>query len=145
MNEVEGVRDLVLRYADNVNLYNLDDYPNVFTSDGVWDVQGFFRVEGRETILETFKNLRNKFEWVLQLVQGTRIIQINDKVVKARSYIKEHGVTNGTGYLFICSYHDWCVFDEGSWRFKQRICDPIYSGPPDQMTPLRTYPAPIRF
>jgi ketosteroid isomerase-like protein len=145
LEAIEHVRDLVLRYADGINLYDIDQFGNSFAEDAIWEVTGYHTTQGRTKICETFVDLRNRFDWVCQVVHGTRVLEINGNEAKARSYVAEHGRLRGGGYFFLASYQDNCVRDaDGIWRFAHRICDPIYLGPPDNSAAVKVYPTPNR-
>lgn len=135
-----GVRDLVLRYADAINLYQLDTFADVFAEDATWEVIGHWKQHGREAIRDTFAEVRNRFEWVVQVVHGTRILSAGDGTAQARSYMMEHGRLRGEGYSFVAVYQDHCVNQNGVWRFQHCHCQPIYSGPPDLSALPRLYP-----
>lgn len=141
---IEGVRDLVLRYADAINLYDVDQFADTFGEHAVWDVQGYFCAEGRQTIRDTFVDMRNRFEWVLQVVHGTRVLEVDGDVAKARSYVMEHGNLRGEGYTFLAAYQDRCERQNGVWRFVHRTCDPVYAGAADMSAATRAYPVPKR-
>ena len=144
LEAIEGVRDLVLRYADAINLYDTDQFADVFAEDAIWDVTGYFKAEGRQNIKNQFVETRSRFGWVFQVVHGTRVLEVADGTAKARSYVMEYGRLRDEGYTFLASYQDHCVLQDGVWRFQYRACDPLYIGTPDLETPLRAYPAPRR-
>ncbi|MDB5967871.1 MAG: hypothetical protein JWQ90_321 [Hydrocarboniphaga sp.] len=144
-NEVEDVKDLILRYADMINLYDLEGFADTFAEHGIWDVTGYFKAIGRQEVRDAFSQQRNAFDWVLQVVHGTRVLALDNSVAKARSYIAEQGNRNGGGYYLLGVYHDECVKDDKVWRFSSRTFHPLYLGPPDLSAPLKHYPAPRLF
>ena len=144
LEAIEGVRDLVLRYADAINLYDTDQFGDVFAEDGVWDVQGYYKVSGRASVRDMFIDVRGRFDWVYQVVHGTRVLSVEKDSARARSYVVEYGNLRGNGYFFLASYQDECVRQDGVWRFAYRTCDPLYVGLPDLSAPLKAYPAPKR-
>jgi hypothetical protein len=142
---VDGVRDLILRYADALNLYDLDAFADAFAEDGVWDVSPYFKGVGRHNVREVFAVQRNAFDWVFQVVHGTRVLSMEADRAKARSYIAEYGNRSGQGYFMLGVYHDQCVRQGVVWRFANRKFNPLYMGPPDLSVPPKHYPAPNHF
>lgn len=142
LEAIEGVRDLVLRYVDAINSYDLDEFADTFASDATWDVRGRFSGQGREHIKETFKTQISRSDWIFQVVHGTRVLKVADETATARSYIAEHGHRGGAGHYMFAVYQDECVRQDGVWRFAHRVCDALYYGPPDLSAPLLVYPAP---
>ncbi len=132
---IEGVRDAVLRYADAINLNDIDQFGDVFAEDSVWDVQGHFRAEGRKNICSAFGEARARFDWLYQVIHGTRVLSVTGGTAKARSYVAEYANVQSRPYFLLASYQDRLIRQDGVWRFSSRICDPLYGGPPDLSAP----------
>ncbi len=152
LENIEGVRDLVLRYCDAINLQDLDLFADNFSESGIWEVNGHFKAEGRASVLAQVTKGIELFDWVFQVVQGTRVLSVDNEKAKARSYVAEWGNLRKEGYFFLATYHDECVKEDGVWRFAHRTGDILYQALPDLVTPLQGYtravmacPSPKRF
>jgi uncharacterized protein (TIGR02246 family) len=145
LEDIEQVRDLILRYTDAVNLYDVDMYGDTFAEDGIWEVEGNFKTAGREAIKKELVYRRNIFQWVYQVVQGSRVLSVDGDTAKARSWVVEYGVGSTAPIFVLGVYHDECVRRDGKWQFASRTYSPLYLGPPDLSAPLKNYPAPNRF
>jgi uncharacterized protein (TIGR02246 family) len=141
---INDVKDLVLKYAEAVNLGDPDRFGDVFARDGIWEVADRFKSEGRENVRNMFIRARGMLDWVYQTIQQTRVLSADEQQATARSYIIEYALFHGGGHFLFACYQDQCVKEDGVWRFAHRICDRIYSGPSDLSEPPKTYPPPAR-
>jgi hypothetical protein len=145
LEAAEGVRDLVLRYVEAINLNDLAMFRDTFTEDAIWEISNVFIKHGVEDICATFLAVRNRpNHWIYQVVEQTRLLSLHENRAKARSYIGEYTNTNSEGRFSLITYQDECVKQNGVWRFSKRIIDPLYNGPQALTAPLKAYPAPRR-
>ena len=142
---VAQIKDLVLGYADALNLYDLEAFGDTFAEDGVWDVTPYFKGEGRQGVVSVFATQQKMFSWVYQVVHGTRVLKIEGDRAWARSTIVEYGNRHGTAWFLLGVYHDECARQGDRWRFLRRRFDPLYMGPPDLSASPALYPAPRHF
>src|SRR5687768_690036 len=105
----EGIRDLAGRYTDALNRWDLDAMGSCFTEDGVWDVVGMMKGEGRADVIRVLSEARSQFDWVFQLLQSVIILEHAPGRARARVYASEWSHVKGRPTLFYGLYNDDCV------------------------------------
>jgi len=129
MNPESGelaIRALVARYADAVNRHDEELWASTWASDGVWDLAGMV-VEGRDSVVELWRNAMGGFEFAIQLVyQGT--IEINGNTATGRWYLTETLRAQGseTDRTSIGCYVDEYVIEDNAWCFARRSYRVMY-------------------
>ena len=126
-----AVRQLHARYADAVWRKDYAAFGNCFASDCQW-ITSSMVMKGRSGIVETVRGLQTKLKSILLTIR-TPIVELEkDGSVSSRTYFSEQGfLTDGGGYLAIATYFERFTHEEGRLRFKWRLSQAHYSGPPD--------------
>ncbi len=121
LEEKDAIRDLLARYCFHFDAGELEQWIELFTPDGVFDLGPRGRISGHDGLRE--------FLQVLPLVDGlpmTRhyvtnsIIDIDGDRATARSYVMVLGPGERVAIGVAGRYEDEIVKLAGQWRFKQR-------------------------
>ena len=125
------IRRLVAVYADAVGSRDEATWAATWTEDGVWDLGGLARAEGRDTVVETWKRLMGAFRFVTQQPQYG-VLEIAGDTATGVWHINEYGwPRSGPGSLTLGLYRDAYRREAGRWRFAERRFAVLYSGAPD--------------
>jgi ketosteroid isomerase-like protein len=118
---------LVARFDDAVNRRDVDEFRGLWASDAIWEIGDPrpLRVEGRETIVQTWTQLLANAEW---LFRGSfaGVVAIDGDKATGRWPCVETGTfratssTPSTGYDNRAIYEDQYVKREGRWYFAHR-------------------------
>jgi uncharacterized protein (TIGR02246 family) len=126
-----AIRQLHSRYIDSVWRKDYDAFGNCFAEDCQWRIGGMM-LEGRKNIVDGFIKLTDRFAHVLVTLR-TPIVHLTGKgTASARTYLTEQNVfKDGTAYAPIGMYYEHFVDEGDQWRFKWRLFQAHYVGPPD--------------
>ena len=132
-----SVRTLIARYADSVNRRDPDDWANLWTEDGVWEVFGG-EIAGRDAVVGAWSAAMNGFSFVFHVAHSA-VIEVDGDRAKGRWTVSEQLVnTQGQPGLLLALYHDDYRREAGAWKIARRRLQPLYQGPPDLSGPLPT-------
>jgi SnoaL-like domain len=125
-----AVRQLQARYTDAVWRKDFDAFADCFAEDAEWRISGM-NLRGRTEIVTTFKSFMARFKRVLVTLR-TPILEVGDGMASGRTYLTEQNVfLDGRGYAPIGVYYEHFVDQGDRWRFKWRLFQTHYAGPPD--------------
>lgn len=126
----EAIRDLAIRYCHVVWRADLDDYPNLFTEDGVmtWTDPGHrLPVQGHAALRELVDILvpqrRNRPFLHNHLVQ-----LVGPDTAKGQCCVEVRNILDGEEGYLVVYYEDDYVKVDGEWKFKQREMTIEYNG-----------------
>ena len=122
-----AIQDLISRYSLGICQRDWHMLGEVFTEDGVWEVDGgafSHRHEGREEVIKALKERIDTQELVMQMPHAS-VIEVESNRAKARVTVQEFvrfaGMKRGKGMTMLGIYHDDIVRDrDGEWRFACR-------------------------
>ena len=134
-----AINELVARYIDAVNRYHADDWAATWAEDATWNLLGM-EVEGKATILETWKGAMSGFEFALMMLNsGT--LSVDGQRASGRWYLTEHlKTTEGEASMVLGVYDDEYSRESGSWLFTRRRYNILYRGPADLSGDYNPYP-----
>lgn len=125
-----AIRQLHGRYVDAVFRKDVEAFGDCFAEDAEWRVGGRI-MRGRGEVMAFMRGVFPQFNRLLMTFR-TPILQLGDGVATGRTYVSENSqFADGRPYAPIGIYFER-FFDEGDkWRFKWRLFQTNYSGPPD--------------
>jgi len=126
-----GIRQLHARYADAVWRKDAAAVGICFAEDGEWRVGGAVMC-GRQRVVAAMGNVFPRFTRILMTFR-TPIVELGEAgTASARTYVSENSVyADGTPFAPIGIYFERFVREAGDWRFKWRLFQTNYAGPPD--------------
>ena len=122
-----AIRDLVYRYADAVCRRDQDAWGATWAEDGVWQLPGAPRMEGREAIVGLWAGAMGSFTFVVQIVHYG-VLDIDGDKATGRWYLSENlkGADDDGRYNIGC-YQDRYVKRDGQWLFAERHYAILYN------------------
>jgi hypothetical protein len=125
-----GIRQLQARYIDAVWRKDYQSFGECFALDAEWRIAGEV-VRGREAAVAFIQRMLADFQSIF-IVLGTPILQVGDGVASGRTYFTARNtLKDGTPFGPIGMYYERFVQEGDAWRFKWRLFQTYYSGPPD--------------
>jgi ketosteroid isomerase-like protein len=126
----EGIRQLHQRYVDAVYRKDAEAFGMCFAEDAEWRVGGRV-MRGRDAAVATIRGVFPQFHRILMTFRQP-ILQVGDGVASGRTYVTEHSVfADGRPFAPIGIYFEHFVDEGDAWRFKWRLFQTHYVGPPD--------------
>jgi len=135
LQDKEEIRDVLSRYALNVDLYRLDNYLRLFTDDMLFVTDG----PGEHTYARSKKELKDFLEGVLpkphpgmQHLQLDYVINVTGDTASATGYqlLTLHNKENGRFGIMRCAMR---TFDfrrvDGVWKITKTISHSIANAP----------------
>ena len=126
----EAIRDLVIRYCHVVWRAELDEYPKLFTEDGImtWTVPGHrLPVQGPAALrelVEILVPLRKNRPFL-----HNHLVQLLDtNTAKGQCCVEVRNILDGKEGYLVVYYEDDYVKIDGEWKFKQREMAIEYNG-----------------
>ena len=141
----QGINGLYFEYCEGINSYDRDRYANTFCKDAVYEMSGNPPMLGREVIRSKVDLEKFGISWLFQIPPRFHILEHTNDTARVRAYTVEVSNWDKKGNYYLCAYIDQCVIEEGSWRFKHRLGDILYTGSPDLMGEKVKYPMPARY
>ena len=129
----DDIEDLVHRYSDAVVHRDAHRWASTWAPDGVWDLGGGRRVEGREAIVERWHESMARYPVVVQTVlNGTVDLDTSAGTGSGRWYVQEMARRiDGEAVVMTAHYDDTYGRVDGGWRFASRRLSIHYRGAPD--------------
>ena len=143
LQDDQAIRDLVCRYADAVCRRDQDAWGATWAEDGVWQLPGAPRMEGREAIVGLWTNAMSGFPFVVQLI-NYGVLDIDGDRASGRWYLTENlQFADGGGMYNVGCYQDKYVRREGQWLFAERHYTVLYNdeGKGDMTGTAQPFPA----
>jgi ketosteroid isomerase-like protein len=124
------IRQLYARYADAVWRQDLQAFGDCYAEDCEWRIMGMI-LRGREEIVWNFGRILPKYRRIL-FSFSTPILEVGEGTANSRVYAAElSGMSDGSAFAPIGTYYDRLVRHADRWRFKWRLFQTQYAGPPD--------------
>jgi 3-phenylpropionate/cinnamic acid dioxygenase small subunit len=131
--------DLYCAYADTLDDFELERWPDFFTADSLYKIIprenfeqglpiGLIYCESRDMLVDRVVALRETALYVPRVIRHlTSNIRLHaiapDGLRLTANFALFQTMTDQPSELFLCGrYHDRVVEDEGSLRFSERIC-----------------------
>ena len=135
----DDIEDLVHRYSDAVVHRDARQWASTWAPEGVWDLGGGRRVEGREAIVERWHESMARYPIVVQTVlNGSVELDEGAGRGSGRWYVQEMARRiDGESVVMVAHYDDTYVRVDSNWRFASRKLSIHYRGPAD---PSGTFP-----
>ena len=129
----DRIEDLVHRYSDAVVHRDAQQWASTWAPDGVWDLGGGRRVEGRDAIVEQWHESMARYPVVVQTVlNGAVELDEDAGTGSGRWYLQEiERRIDGEALVMAAQYDDTYVRVDGAWRFASRRLSIHYRGPAD--------------
>jgi ketosteroid isomerase-like protein len=125
-----GIRQLHQRYVDAVFRKDAEAFGNCFAADAEWRVGGRV-LRGRDEIVAMMKGVFPQFRRILMTFRNP-ILEVGDGVASGRTYVTEQSLfADGRPFAPIGIYFEHFVDEGDAWRFKWRLFQTHYVGPPD--------------
>ena len=129
----DDIEDLVHRYSDAVVHRDGEQWAATWAPDGVWDLGGDRLIEGREAIVEQWRDSMARYPVVVQTVLNGAV-ELDDDAGSGsgRWYVQEIARRiSGEAVIMAAHYDDTYVRVGGGWRFASRSLSIHYRGPAD--------------
>ena len=134
-----ALRDLVARSADAVVRFDEKAWIEGWAEDARW-ILGGSAAEGRDAILSRWLTVMGMIDFVAQLPEYG-MLDISGDRGTGRWYVTELlWFKGGNPARTLGVYHDEYLRVDGTWRFKQRRFDVLYTGAPDLNGQTFPYP-----
>lgn len=134
-----GIRQLQARYIDAVWRRDYESFGDCFALDAQWRIAGRL-VKGRDGAVAFIKQMMMDFRSIF-IVLGTPILSVGDGVASGRTYFTARNTfKDGTPFGPIGVYYERFVLEGETWRFKWRLFQTHYAGPPDLSGTYHTNP-----
>jgi SnoaL-like domain len=125
-----GIRQLQARYIDAVWRRDYESFGDCFDIDAEWRIAGRV-VKGRDGAITFLKEMLTDFKSIF-IVLGTPILQVGDGVASGRTYFTARNTfRDGRAFGPIGVYYERFVLEGVAWKFKWRLFQTHYAGPPD--------------
>jgi SnoaL-like protein len=132
---------LVYRYAHLLDLGEADRVPGLFADDGVWELPGRIRFEGRAELDAGIPSRLNKAGRTARHVCTNVVIDVlSPTEAVGTSYMINYRHDDPSGVpaelppagepLYMGEYRDRFVRTEDGWRFLHRRTELAFAGPP---------------
>ena len=122
LEEKDAIRELIARYSFHIDRSDFDAWADTFTEDGVFEVSGLMRFEGRSSIREFGNHIPKNERGQTGMMHYTmnQIIEVSGDTAKATCYLLL--VREGTPLQTDIAgrYEDELVKQGGRWLFKSR-------------------------
>jgi hypothetical protein len=123
ISDILDIRDLALRYAQNVDGRNGPGLSELFIEDGVIDGSGYF-TKGRKHIAAIPRMLDTRYEATFHAVHN-HLIELDGDRASGEVYATSHHLRKEVDdrlvdYVMIMRYHDQYVRQADGWRFAHR-------------------------
>ena len=125
-----AINDVLARYADGVNRRDAELWASSWDVDGEWFLFGPDAVQGRDTIVATWKDAISGFPFVVMFASQGQVV-IEGDTAHGVSYTNEIARTaDGQELRVTGTYEDRYVKRDGQWgfsfrRFTQLHCQTI--------------------
>ena len=127
LEDQAAIRDLVHRYADAVCRRDQDAWAATWAEDGVWQLPGAPRMEGRDAIVGLWAGAMAGFPFVVQIVHYG-VLEMDGDSATGRWYLSENiQVAPDDGRYNIGVYQDRYVKKDGQWLFAERHYAILYN------------------
>jgi ketosteroid isomerase-like protein len=125
-----AIRQLHARYIDAVWRKDLDAFADCFAQDCEWRIEGMV-VRGRGGAVNFVGQMMLEYP-TLFIMLGTPILEVAEGEATGRTYFNARNVKkNGEAFAPIGMYYERFVDEGDRWRFKWRLFQTHYRGPPD--------------
>jgi uncharacterized protein (TIGR02246 family) len=122
-----AIRDLVARYADAVCRRDQEAWGATWAEDGIWQLPGAPRTEGRAAIVALWAGAMAGFPFVVQLMHSG-VLSIDGTRASGRWYLQEYlKFKDGNGMHNVGCYQDRYVKRDGLWLFAERHYAVLYN------------------
>lgn len=134
----DPIAELVHLYADAVVHFDGGQWGATWAPDGRWSLGPGRVIEGRDAIVEFWRQAMSGFDAVIQTVlNGTYRLDEDAGTGSGRWYIQEaFSQSGGEPGKLLAHYDDEYVFVDGRWRFARRELVVHYGGPQDLSAPF---------
>ena len=126
----ESIRNTIASYTHNGDRYRLDDFVDCFLPDGVLDLKGGQRLEGREAIMGFFTATpivtSAEPSPIRHNVTNILFTEVTPEFVKVSSYFT---VFSRVGLDHYGRYRDEMVPDGDRWRIRHRLAATDWMAP----------------
>lgn len=125
-----GIRQLQARYIDAVWRKDYESFGECFAVDSEWRIAGRV-VRGRDAATGFIKQMLGEFQSIF-IVLGTPILEVGEGVASGRTYFTARNILrDGRPFGPMGVYYERFIQQADVWRFKWRLFQTHYSGPPD--------------
>jgi uncharacterized protein (TIGR02246 family) len=126
-----AIRQLHSHYADAVWRLDFDAFGDCFAEDCEWRIGGII-LHGRDEIVEyNCRLFTTKFRRLL-ITLRTPVLEVQGDKASGRTYFSAQNImADGSAFAPFGVYYEHFVKEDDRWRFKWRLFQTLYSGPPD--------------
>lgn len=118
---IEGVRSAQARYSQALDDGRVGDLPDVFTDDGVVDIEGIGVFEGRDAIRRAYADWAPKSPQ-RHIVSNVVLTERGTDTARATSDVVLIQLRDSGWQIFMVARYDDTVRNEqGTWRFVRRV------------------------
>jgi len=124
------VRQLHARYVDAVFRKDIDAFGNCFAKQAEWRVGGKI-LRGKNDITAFMRGVFPQFVRIFMTFR-TPLIHLENGAISARTYVSENSLfADGRAFAPIGIYFEHFTVERDALRFKWRLFQTQYAGPPD--------------
>lgn len=125
-----AIRQLQASYVDAVFRFDFEAFANCFAEDCEWRIDGTV-MRGRDEIVELNRQMMMTRFRRLLITLRTPVLDVQDGSASGRTYFSAQNIlADGTGFAPLGVYYERFVDEGDQWRFKWRLFETYYSGPP---------------
>ncbi len=136
----EQVRDLYARYSFAYDQGNADEYADLFTEDGVFEVVGGPQVQGREALAGMVTAAAARPARTLHMVSNVLVTVVGDSAT-GQAYVQLLAVADGAlRVVTVGTYDDTFVRTATGWQLSRRRFQPAV-GPDPHGVPVAGGPS----
>jgi uncharacterized protein (TIGR02246 family) len=123
LEEKDAIRELIAEYCFRIDAADYERWAELFTEDGVFEVTGMFRHEGRAAILGFTKMIPLNAKGMPPFKHCTlnHVIEVDGDRARARCYLLLVQEGNPLQLNLAGRYEDELVKHDGRWRFARRV------------------------
>jgi len=134
-----GIRQLHARYIDAVWRKDYTAFADCFAHDCEWRIAGTI-VLGREAAVTFIGRMFDDFKSIFVQL-STPILKVGDAQASGRTYFTARNILkDGKPFAPMGMYYERFVREGDAWRFKWRLFQTHYAGPPDLSGTYNTNP-----
>ncbi|MGI5460230.1 nuclear transport factor 2 family protein [Streptomyces sp. CA-249302] len=116
-----GVQSIIATYAQNIDTGNTDVVADLFTEDGVAEIEGQGTFEGRETIRKVYGQFSPQAPQLHMVGNTVLTSEPGEEVTATSSLVFFARGEEGWGVQLVGTYEDTAVLVDGEWKFRRRV------------------------
>lgn len=126
MTDREQITELLARYADAVNRYDMQAWADVWVEDCTYILDGRPPLNGKDAIVGLFSKSMGGVDAMYQLVNNG-LVDVDGDEATGRWFVTEIRALNEKRHdIVVGAYQDRYIKTELGWKFSERQFDQLY-------------------